>query len=179
MACWPRSIASWGSTARALNRRGTVRAADIAATEIERAMTTMRIPGHPRPYYVSTLIRDERSWTIQAKYGSLSTDACDRKRNAYVDVRVGSYGNDQVRDGGLDDNDKDDESYGYVDLPLGDRIIELDTHLFYDTGKGGFDGIFHLHGLYVRDLFSLVHDIAGPDDSAVRVSDSPDIALDR
>ena len=42
----------------------------------------MHIPGHPRPYYVSTLIRDEQSWTIQAKYGSLSTDACDRKRNA-------------------------------------------------------------------------------------------------
>ncbi|NIL99908.1 MAG: hypothetical protein GTN89_02900 [Acidobacteria bacterium] len=102
-----------------MDRRTAVRAADIAATEIERAMTTMRIPGHPRPYYVSALIRDERSWTIQAKYGSLSTDTCDRKRNAFVDVRVGSYSNDQVRDGGLDDNDKDDESYGYIDLPWG------------------------------------------------------------
>ena len=92
---------------------------DIAALEIDRAMETMRIPGHPRPYYLSTLIRDETSWTIQAKYGSLSTDARDRKRNAYVDVRVGSYRNDQVRGGGLDDNDKDDESYGYIDLPWG------------------------------------------------------------
>jgi len=82
-------------------------------------METMRIPGHPRPYYLSTLIRDEASWMIQAKYGSLSADARDRKRNAYVDVRVGSYRDDQVRDGGLDDNDKDAESYGYVDLPWG------------------------------------------------------------
>ena len=92
---------------------------NIAALEIGRAMETMRIPGHPHPYYLSTLIRDETSWTIQAKYGSLSTDVCDRKRNAYVDVRVGSYRHDQVRDGGLDDNDKDAESYGYIDLPWG------------------------------------------------------------
>jgi TldD protein len=102
-----------------LDRKSALRAADIAAVEIDRAIETMRIPGHPRPYYVSTLIRDEQSWTIQAKYGSLSVDACDRKRNAYVDVRVGSYRHDQVRDGGLDDNDKDDESYGYIELPWG------------------------------------------------------------
>jgi len=82
-------------------------------------MKAMLIPGHPRPYYLSTLIRDEKSWTIQAKYGSLSADTSDRKRSAYVDVRVGSYRNDQIRDGGLDDNDKDAESYGYIDLPWG------------------------------------------------------------
>ena len=83
----------------------------------------MRISGHPRPYYLSTLIRDEASWTIQAKYGSLSVDTRDRKRNAYVDVRVGSYRDDQQRDGGLDDNDKDAESYGYVDLPWGSNSV--------------------------------------------------------
>jgi predicted Zn-dependent protease len=102
-----------------LDRKNAVRTAGVAAVEIDRAMEGMRIPGHPRPYYVSALIRDELSWTIQAKYGSLSVDTRDRKRNAYVDVRVGSYRHDQVRDGGLDDNDKDAESYGYVDLPWG------------------------------------------------------------
>ncbi|NIM63507.1 MAG: hypothetical protein GTN89_16775, partial [Acidobacteria bacterium] len=102
-----------------MDRNTARRVVDVAAAEIERALATMRISGSPRPYYLSALVRDETSWTIQAKYGSLCTDVCDRKRNAYVDVRVGSYRNDQVRDGGLDDNDMDAESYGYIDLPWG------------------------------------------------------------
>lgn len=82
-------------------------------------MQTMRLPGQPRPYYGSVLIRDERAWTIQAKYGSLSIDTDDLKRNAYVDIRVGSYRHDQVREGGLEDNDKEAESFDFVDLPFG------------------------------------------------------------
>jgi predicted Zn-dependent protease len=78
----------------------------------------MRIPGHPRPYYLSFLVRDEEAWTIKAKYGALTMNARDRKRSGFVDVRVGSYRYDHVRDGGLDDNDKEAESYGYVDLPF-------------------------------------------------------------
>jgi predicted Zn-dependent protease len=42
----------------------------------------------------------------------------DRKRDAFVDVRVGSYRYDQVREGGLDDNDRESESFGYLDLPF-------------------------------------------------------------
>ena len=64
-------------------------------------MREMRIPGHPRPYYISYLIREEEEWRIQAKYGALIADTHDRKRNAFVDVRVGSARSDQVRDGGL------------------------------------------------------------------------------
>jgi predicted Zn-dependent protease len=82
----------------------------------------MRIPRQPRPYYLSYLIRDEESWRFHAKYGALKSDTLDRKRNALVDVRVGSYRTDQVRDGGLEDNDKEAESYGYVDLPFGQRL---------------------------------------------------------
>ena len=102
-----------------MDRKTALRTIEVAALEIDRAMASMRIKGHPRPYYISALVRDEAVWTIQAKYGSLSSDTRERRRSAYVDVRVGSYRNDQVRDGGLDDNDKDAESYGYVDLPWG------------------------------------------------------------
>ena len=110
-----------------MDRKTALRTVEVAAHETDRAMQTMRIPAHPRPYYISTLVRDEDTWTIQAKYGSLSADRRERKRNAYVDVRVGSYRNDHVRDGGLADNDKDAESYGYIDLPFG----------------GGRDGLRH------------------------------------
>lgn len=96
-----------------------------AAEELNRALHRMRIPGHPRPHYLSYLIRDEESWRLQARYGALVADGRERARNAFVDVRVGSWRSDQVRDGGLDDNDKEAESYGYVDLPFGDDLSGL------------------------------------------------------
>jgi len=108
-----------------LDRKSTTRLARAAARELERAMRKMRIPGHPRPYYVSYLIREEESWRIQAKYGARALDSHDRKRNAFVDVRVGSARSDQVRDGGLLDDDKEAESYAYVDLPFGSSLDGL------------------------------------------------------
>lgn len=85
-------------------------------------MRQMRAPGFPRPYFVSYLIRDEERWCLKAKFGSLKVDSRERTRSAFADVRVGSYGYDQVRDGGLLDNDKESESYGYVDLPFGNCL---------------------------------------------------------
>lgn len=99
-------------------KREAVRLARSARAELLRAKAEMRIPGHPRPHYISFLIRDEETWRIQAKYGALKIDNHERTRHGFVDVRVGSFRNDQLRDGGLDDNDKECESYGYVDLPF-------------------------------------------------------------
>jgi len=68
----------------------------VAAREIDRGMAEMRIPGYPRPFYLSYLIRDEEQWRIQAKYGSVIHDTYDRRRSAFADVRVGSYRSDQI-----------------------------------------------------------------------------------
>jgi predicted Zn-dependent protease len=108
-----------------LNRSSTNRLARIASQELERAMREMRIRGYPRPFYISCLIREEENWRVQAKYGALIHDNRERRRNAFVDVRVGSYRADQIREGGLQDNDKEAESYGYVDLPFGDHAEGL------------------------------------------------------
>jgi len=81
----------------------------------------MRVPGFPRPFFISYVLRDEERWSLKAKFGATKIRSHDRSRNAFADVRVGSYGYDQIRDGGLIDNDKDAESYGYVDLPYGGR----------------------------------------------------------
>jgi hypothetical protein len=110
-----------------LNRRSALRALEVAAEEMRRAMRSMRIPGYPRPFYLGCLIRDQERWRLQARYGSLVHDEHERSRNGFVDVRVGSWRSDQVRDGGLFDNDKEAESYGYVDLPF----------------DGGEDGLRH------------------------------------
>lgn len=87
----------------------------------------MRVRGYPRAYYLSYLLRDEERWRVGARYGSLSTERHERTRNALVDVRVGSRRYDQVRDGGLNDNEKETESYEYVELPF----------------DGGLDGVRH------------------------------------
>jgi predicted Zn-dependent protease len=91
-------------------------------------MRQMRVPGFPRPYFISYLVRDEERWSLKAKFGALKTRTHERTRNAFADVRVGSHGYDQVRDGGLLDNEKESESYGYVDLPF---------------GNGSHDGVRH------------------------------------
>ena len=105
-----------------MDRASIIRLTRAAQSELERAVSETRIPGHPSPYYISFLIREEENWRLQAKYGALIADSHERKRNAFVDVRVGSYRSDQVRDGGLLDNDKEAESYSYVDLPFGRNL---------------------------------------------------------
>jgi predicted Zn-dependent protease len=102
-----------------LSRPQTRKLARVAEQELQRAMRVMRIPRHPRPYFISYLIRDREDWRLQAKYGSLVSDLHDRSRNAFADVRVGSYRSDHLRHGGLEDNDKEAESYGYTNLPYG------------------------------------------------------------
>ena len=56
---------------RAVSRR-LVR---IAQGELRRAMSEMRVPGFPRPYFISYLIRDEERWNVKAKFGIASLNA--------------------------------------------------------------------------------------------------------
>jgi TldD protein len=97
------------------------RLATIMREEVLRAMTQIHFSGHPKPFYISFLVRDEDVRQIKASYGSLSVDSEERKRTGFCDVRVGSYHHDQVQDGGLYDNSQDDDSYSYIDLPFGQR----------------------------------------------------------
>ncbi len=98
-----------------------VRLARTLANEAERAMASIKTPGHPRPHYISHLLRDEEIWTIQARYGALFTDSHRRRRDCCTDVRVGSYRYDQIEHGGLQYNSKEDESYSHIELPFGDH----------------------------------------------------------
>jgi TldD protein len=102
-----------------LNKQTALNLSRLAGQELDRAMHEMRAPGFPKPYFISYLLRDEERWRIKAKYGAVKLCTHERDRNALADVRVGSYRYDHVRDGGLFDNDKDAESYGYVELPFG------------------------------------------------------------
>lgn len=94
----------------------------VSHAEVERAFRSIHLPGHPRPYYLSHLIRDERIWRIRARFGALQQDEHVHRRDCLADVRVGSYRSDQVLDGGLQEDDhKELESYECVEIPIGSR----------------------------------------------------------
>jgi len=90
-------------------------------------MKSMRIKGHPRPYFLSHMLRNDEEWRVEAKFGGLTVDFHEKRRNCLTDVRVGSYRSDQVRGGALGDNATDVESYDMLRMPI----------------AGGQDGLRH------------------------------------
>jgi len=105
-----------------MNRRDMKRLTETLRAETGRAMTELHIPGHPRPYFLSQLLRDDEEWRVEGKFGALTDEAHERRRSGLVDVRVGSYRNDQVRSGALRDNSTEVESYTMVPLPIGGHL---------------------------------------------------------
>ncbi len=111
-----------------MDRSSALSLSRVAAEEARRAVRQTRVPGFPPPYFVSYLLRDEERFSLRAAFGAIKAATRDRTRNAFGDVRVGSYGYDQIHDGGLHDNDKEAESYGYVDLPFGNHDYDGVRH---------------------------------------------------
>ncbi|MEE2882627.1 MAG: metallopeptidase TldD-related protein [Planctomycetota bacterium] len=104
-----------------MNRNSALRLARVASEEAHRATAGLKKPGFPKLFYLSYQIRDLDVFEVEARYGSLYRNESYRKRNCLADTHVGSHRRDQTSDGGLFDNSKDDESHGYVELPISDR----------------------------------------------------------
>ncbi|MEM9187791.1 MAG: metallopeptidase TldD-related protein [Myxococcota bacterium] len=102
-----------------MQRRDATKLAKLLKKEVLRAQERMRVKGHPRPYFVSQLLRSEELWITDAKYGALTADSHYKRRDSLADVRVGSYRYDQVQDGGLNDNSKQEESFEMAEMPIG------------------------------------------------------------
>ncbi len=81
----------------------------------------MKVRGFPRPYYSAFLLRDIEWFNTWASSGSVYRRRSDHTRNVYADIRVGSYRNDQTTEGGLFDNDEDQESMLHVTMPIDDK----------------------------------------------------------
>lgn len=96
----------------------------VAAMEVEahRAKAELKAPGHPRPYFVSYLLRDVEHHWFDARFGTLFASEQRRFRRCFADVRLGSYRTDHVREGGLTDNSTKAESHAYTTLPIGSRL---------------------------------------------------------
>ena len=101
-----------------MKKRETLKFADIMHEEAHRGLDALRASQNkPKIFYISHLLRDEESWKVEARFGSVFGERKRQERHCFTDVRVGSYTRDHVQEGGLRDNSKDDESYGYIELP--------------------------------------------------------------
>ncbi len=92
----------------------------ILRKDCKRALK-MKVPGFPRPYYCSFLLRDTHWFNTWATSGSMYRRRSDHTRNVYCDVRVGNYRYDQTSEGGLLDNDDEIESYAHSSVPVDDK----------------------------------------------------------
>jgi predicted Zn-dependent protease len=84
----------------------------------------MKLPGFPKPYYASFLLRDIEWFNTWASSGSTYRNASDHSRNVYCDLRVGSYRYDQTTNGGLFDFDDELDSYNHIKVPIDDKNLE-------------------------------------------------------
>lgn len=87
------------------------------AAELARAQRDLRVPDHPRPYFLSYLVRSTEYFNVWARYGSIWHERQGTRRSCYADVRVGSFSYDQVTHGGLQDNSTESESFDMTELP--------------------------------------------------------------
>ena len=81
----------------------------------------MSVPGFPKPYYCSFLLRDVHWFNTLSMSGSTARSQTDRTRNVYCDLRVGSYEYDQVSEGGIRENSDELESLAHTSVPIDDR----------------------------------------------------------
>ncbi len=86
-----------------------------------RRALSMSVPGFPKAYYCSFLLKDIHWFNTWASSGSTCRSQTDRSRNVYCDLRVGSYDYDQVADGGLRELDDELESTAFSSVPVDDR----------------------------------------------------------
>ena len=90
---------------------------DAMAAELRRSQQGLRVPGSPRPYYLSYALRRRRELLLEAAYGSLLRKRDREQGTLQVDVRVGSYEFDNVIDGGLHGEEGERESADWSIAP--------------------------------------------------------------
>ncbi len=93
--------------------------------ELDRSMSGLKAPGHPRPSYISYLVKETEGFSLWGRLGALCSTRRFHSRKVFCDMRIGSYRFDQTTNGGLEDNDRDDESYKHTKLPIADSVDAL------------------------------------------------------
>lgn len=103
-----------------LNKSTVENLVPILKKDVKRSLS-MAVPGFPKPYYCSLLLKDIHWFNTWASSGSICRVQQDRTRNLYCDLRVGSYKYDQVTEGGLLELDEDLDSFSHTTAPIDDK----------------------------------------------------------
>ncbi|RZA27051.1 MAG: TldD/PmbA family protein [Proteobacteria bacterium] len=125
---------------------------DAMIAECSRSMRSLRAPRHPKPYFISYLVRDSRALSLGARYGSLYLDKSEHRRACYTEVRVGSYGYDQTSKGGLDETQEEQESQELFELPLDTDTDAFRFSLWRLTDAKFREAVARFHGKKSRDV---------------------------
>ena len=111
-----------------------VQAALVA--ELGRSVKQLRMPGYEAPYFISYALTEHDDVDILARHGALHGKSARRRRQAYVEVRVGGYKFDNTADEQLagDENPGGDEVYEPgSDMPIDDDANGLRAILWLLT----------------------------------------------
>jgi len=103
--------------------------------ELTRAMSGLRIPGQPAPYYIAYTLEDMAGRHIAATLGAALGDGTRRSRTVRVDVRVGDYARDSSRFFSFDRDPGVTSMYamGTIEAPLDDDVSVLRRQLWLVT----------------------------------------------
>ncbi len=113
-----------------LTRKTALRLTAALTDECQRTMKHLKVPGYPRTYYLSYMLRDIHTTEVWGRLGEINHASDQESRNMYCDCRVGSYRYDQVSEGGLAGADSDSDSSDYVEMPIGNDVDALKFHVW-------------------------------------------------
>ena len=107
------------------------------AAELQRSVKDLTLTGYERPYFVSYLLKEDRVFGVDARYGALLQDSKGVRRALYADVRVGSYDFDNSSGRGFDmpmDPQADmSDLFKYVQAPIDENATALRNQLWLLT----------------------------------------------
>lgn len=63
---------------------------EASKLEISRVMKSIRLPNHPKPFFVGVIIKDNQDFKVSAVHGAVCQKHEGRDRSVVVDVKVGS-----------------------------------------------------------------------------------------
>ena len=107
-------------------------------SELHRAMADLGTasPGSkpgapaPKPYFISYAVADAENVSISAQFGAITNSTANRRRNADVQIRLGTYTEDNTH------GDHRASALTSVPLPLSDDREALARSLWYATNRG-------------------------------------------
>lgn len=135
-----------------MNRSQCLKLMNAMDVECKRSMASLRVPGHPKPYFLSYLVRDSHALALGARYGSLYLDKAENRRACYPEVRVGSYRYDQTSKGGLDETPDEQDPQELFELPLDFEADAFRFALWRLTDAKFREAVAKFHGKKSRDV---------------------------